>query len=135
MFITYSRDLVHLTGSLKRMTILRDLNVYSVTVGDGNSIVAESIGDKRITMIQGGGNERKVVSCWCKHVPNIGSFSIFSLIDLIDKCHELENEERNITIKKGYFKLKFDHVIRTKSGYVCGVETNQELQMILIIQL
>ena len=42
---------------------------------------------------------------------------------MIDKGHELGNEGRNITIKKGGFKIKFDHVISTKSGYVCGVET------------
>ena len=41
----------------------------------------------------------------------------------IDKGHKLGNEGRNIAIRKGDFKLKFDHIIKTKSGHVCGVAT------------
>ena len=41
----------------------------------------------------------------------------------IDKGHKLGNEGRNITIRKGDFKLKFDHIVKTKSGCVCGIAT------------
>jgi len=32
----------------------------------------------------------------------------------------LENKGKNTTIWKGDFKLKFDRILNTKSGYVCG---------------
>ena len=123
LFIADSGASVHLTGSLKSMTNLRDLNDDSVTVGDGNSITAEKIGDKKLTIIQQDGRERDVVLRGCKYVPKLGPFSLFSLTDSIDKGHQLGNEGRNITIRKGDFKLKFDRIVKTKSGYVCGVTT------------
>ena len=95
----------------------------TVTVGDGSLIDAKMIGDKRITIVQEDGKERNVILHGCKYVPKLGPYSLFSLTDLIDKGHQLGNEGRNITIRKGDFKLKFDRVIKIKSGYVCDVAT------------
>ena len=44
----------------------------------------------------------------------------------IDKGFELGNQGKNIKIRKGDFKLKFDRIINTKSGYVCGVITKRK---------
>ena len=52
LFIADSGASVHLTGSLEGMKNLRYLKDNSVTVRDGNYIVDEKIGDKRITVIQ-----------------------------------------------------------------------------------
>ena len=123
LFIADSGASVHLTGSLKGMTNLEELNDDEVIVGDGNSIRAVKIGDKKVTIIQEDGKERDVILRGCKYVPKLGPFSLFSLTDSIDKGHQLGNEGRNITIRKGNFKLKFDRVIKTKSGYVCGIMT------------
>ena len=108
LFIADSGASVHLTGSLKGMTNLRDLKNDEVTVGDGNSITAEKIGDKRTTILQEDGKERDVVLHGCKYVPKLGPFNLFSLTNSIDKGFELGNEGRSITIRKGDFKLKFD---------------------------
>ena len=45
LFITDSGDSVHVTGSLRGMTNLKYLKDNSDTMGDGNLIVAENIGD------------------------------------------------------------------------------------------
>jgi len=92
-------------------------------VGDGTLILAEKIGDKNITILKEDGEERDVVLRGCKYVPKLGPFSLFSLTNSIDKGFKLGNEGKNITIRKGDFKLKFDRIIKTKSGYVCGVAT------------
>ena len=41
----------------------------------------------------------------------------------IDKGYKLGNEGKSIILRKEDFKLKFDRIINTKSGYVCGVLT------------
>ena len=99
-----------------------------VTVGDGNSITAEKIGDKRITILQEDGKERNVVLHGCKYVPKLGPFSLFSLTNSIEKGYDLGNEGRSITIRKGNFKLTFDRIIKTKSGYVCGIATKPRIE-------
>lgn len=123
LFIADSGASVHLTGSCKGMINLKDLKNDSVTVGNGNSIDAVKIGDKEITILQEDGKEKNVVLQGCKNVPKLGTFSLISLTNSIDKGHQSGNEEKHITIRKGDFKLKFDRVIKTKSGYVCGVAT------------
>ena len=102
---------------------MKELKNDRVTVGDGTSILAEKIGDKNITILQEDGEERDVVLRGCKYVPKLGPFSLFSLTNSIDKGFKLGNEGKNITIRKRDFKLKFDRIINTKSGYVCGVAT------------
>jgi len=57
LFIADSGASVHLTGSLKGVINLKDLKNYEVTVVDGNSIAAEKIGDKRITILQEDGKK------------------------------------------------------------------------------
>jgi len=114
---------VHLTGSIEGMTNLKELKNDRVTVGDGTSILAENIGNKNITILQEDGEEWDVVLRGCKYVPKLGPFSLFSLTNSVDKGFKLGNEGKNITIRKGDLKLKFDRIINTKSGYVCGVAT------------
>ena len=121
IFIADSGASVHLSGSMEGMRNLKDLNDDKVTVGDGTSIVAEKIGDKSITIVQKDGVERDIVLHGCKYVPKLGPFSLFSLTCSIDKGYKLGNEGKNIILRKGDFKLKFDRIINTKSGYVCGV--------------
>ena len=77
VFIADSGALVHLSGSLKGMTNLEDLKNDTVTVGNGNSIDAEKIGDKKITILQEDGKERDVILHGCKYVPKLGPFSLF----------------------------------------------------------
>jgi len=102
-------------------------------VGDGTSILAEKIGDKNIIILQEDGEEREGVLRGCKYVLKLGPFSLFSLTNSIDKGFKLGNEGKNITIGKGNFKLKFDRIINTKSGYVCGVATKTKKLMMLRI--
>ncbi len=92
VFIADSGASVHLSGSLKGMTNLEDLKNDEVTVGDGTSIEAKKIGDKRITILQEDGKERNVVLKECKYAPELGPFSLFSLTNSIDKGHKLGNE-------------------------------------------
>ena len=77
------------------MTNLKGLKNDEVTVGDGNSIATEKIGDKRITILREDGKERNVVLHGCKYVPKLGPFSLVSLTNSIDKGHELGNEGRS----------------------------------------
>ena len=121
IFITDSGASVHLTGSMEGMRKLKDND--KVTVGDGTSIVAEKIGDKSITIVQEDGAERDVVLSGCKYVTKLEPFNLFSLTYSVDMGFKLGNEGKNITIRKGDFKLKFDRIINTKSGYVCEVLT------------
>jgi len=78
---------------------------------------------KNVTILKEDGKERDIVLRGCKYVPNLGLFSLFSLTNSIDKGFGLENKGKNTTIRKGDFKLKFDRILNTKNGYVCGDAT------------
>ena len=44
-----------------------------------------------------------------------------SIPHCLEEGFQLENEERNITLKKGLFTLVFHEAINGKRGFVCGV--------------
>jgi hypothetical protein len=55
-----------------------------------------------------------------KVAPELAPSNLFSITSALNTGFILGNDGKTITVKKGSFNLKFDHEIKTKSGYVAG---------------
>ena len=72
-------------------------------------------------MIQDNGSTKNLVLYDVKYVPQLKPCNLFSLTRAIDKGFNLGNEGRAVTLSKGDFTLKFPKQVRTKTGYVSGL--------------
>ena len=68
-----------------------------------------------------GGKEKTLVLHDCKCIPDFGLHNLCSITHCLGEGYELENEGRNVTLRKGKFKLVFDKIVKTLRGCVCGM--------------
>jgi hypothetical protein len=57
-----------------------------------------------------------------KYVPNLVPYNLFSITQAISSGWMLGNEGKTILLKNGKSVLKFNKILKTKSGYVGGAE-------------
>jgi hypothetical protein len=57
-----------------------------------------------------------------QYVPNLSPYSLFSITQAISSGWMLVNEGKTILLKNGKSVLKFNKMLKTKSGYVGGAE-------------
>jgi hypothetical protein len=99
--------------------LLTDIN-EKITIGNGKYITATQIGKLRGYHVSKDGKKQKMILHDVKVVPKLAPFNLFSITRALNKGFILGNDGKTITVKKGSFNLKFDHEIKTKSGYVAG---------------
>jgi hypothetical protein len=87
-----------------------------ITIGDGYKMKATHVG----TFKGVADNKQKVIIRTCKVVPRLWT-PLFSITAALKRGCSLGNEGTNITISKGSFKLSFDKTIKTKDGFLKGV--------------
>ena len=127
-FIVDSGASCHMTGSLDGMTNIRDCN-DGITIGNGNTISCIKIGDKRGKIILPNGNEKTIVMRGCKFIPDLAPYNLFSITKAIDAGYNLDNDGRNIILKKENFEMVFNKVIGTKKGFVVAIELECEKEI------
>lgn len=121
IFIADSGASCHLTGSLEGMVDCLKICEY-VTVGNGKAVEATMIGTKKGRIKMPDGTYRPIALYGCKYVPELAPFNLFSITKALSGGCSLGNVGETITLTKGDFTLSFDYKIRTKTGYVAGVE-------------
>ena len=124
-FIADSGASCHMTGSLDGMTNIRDCN-DGITIGNGNTISCTKVGDKRGKIILPNGNEKTIELRDCKFIPDLAPYNLFSITKAIDAGYKLDNDGRNIILKKENFEMVFNKVIGTKKGFVVAIELECE---------
>ena len=93
-----------------------------ITVGNGQTIMATKIGDKRLLLKQKDGTKRRVTLKNVKVIPQLAPYNLFSITWALNRGFKLGNDGKQITLSKDNFVLKFDREITTSSGYVAAVE-------------
>jgi len=122
IFIADSGASCHLTGSMDGMVNCLKICDY-VTIGNGKALEATMIGTKKGRVRMPDGSLRTVYLNGCKYVPELAPFNLFSITRALSGGCSLGNEGEVITVTtKDDFTLRFDHKIRTKTGYVGAIE-------------
>ena len=88
-----------------------------ITVGNGKTIEATKVGKIKGVIQQQDGTTRNVIFDKVKFVPGLWC-KLFSLPHALEQGFELGNKNQVVTLKKGNFILKFDHIMKTGLSYV-----------------
>ncbi len=93
----------------------------TILFGAGDLETATKIGKRKGTVIQADGTATNVTLSNYKHVPKLWT-NLFSLTASIASGWKVCNEGKILVLTKGKQKIKFDRIIKTGDGYLCGVE-------------
>jgi hypothetical protein len=93
-----------------------------ITIGNGQYIKALKIGKKKGVIKLDDGTILNVVLNTVKYVPDLAPYNLFSNTQAISSGWMLGNERKTILLKNGKSVLKFNKMLKTKSGYVGGAE-------------
>ena len=113
-----SCHMVHSDKGMYDATTIKE----KITIGNGQSIEALKIGKKRGMIKNDDGTIMNVVLTNVKYVPDLAPYNLFSITQAISSGWMLGNEGKTIILKNGQSVLKFNKMLKTKSGYVGGAE-------------
>jgi hypothetical protein len=108
----------HMVHSDEGMYDVKPIN-EKITIGNGQYIKALKIGKKKGMIKLDDGTMMNVI---LKYVPNLAPYNLFSTTKAITIGWMLGNEGKTILLKNGKPVLKFNKMLKTKSGYVGGAE-------------
>ena len=92
-----------------------------IKVGDGNTLTVTKIGKKSGILVQADGKKTNVVLENYKHVEGLW-VNLFSVTQALASGWNLKSDGQMIMLIKGQDTIKFDRIMKTGDGYVCGVE-------------
>ena len=111
----------HMVHSDDGLFNAREIN-EPVTFGNGQTVMAVKIGDKRMILKQKDGIERCIILKNVKMIPKLAPYNLFSITWALNRGFKLGNDGKQITLSKDDFVMKFDREITTNTGYVAAVE-------------
>ena len=110
----------HMTNQSDGMFEIRDID-EDITIGNGKPMKATKVGKLKVEMVQKNGSTQQFTMVGVKFVPDLYC-KLFSVTAALDKGFQIGNKGRVITLQKGDFKIAFDKVFETKTGFISGVE-------------
>jgi hypothetical protein len=121
IFIGNSGASCHMVHSDEGMYDVKPIK-EKITIGNGQYIKALKIGKKRGMIKLDDGTIMNIVLNYVKYVPKPSPYNLFSITQAISSGWMLGNEGKTILLNNGKSVLKFNKMLKTKSGYVGGAE-------------
>jgi hypothetical protein len=121
IYIGDSRASCHMVHSDEGMYDVKSIK-EKITIGNGQYIEALKIGKKKGMIKLNDGTLMNVLLNNVKYVPNLAPYNLFSITQAISSGWMLGNEGKTILLMNGKSVLKFNKMLKTKSGYVGGAE-------------
>ena len=110
----------HMGNSDVGMINVREIR-SQVVVGDGKPVMAKKIGDRLMTVHQKDGSTTDIVLRNYKYVPQL-KVNLFSITQALTNEWNVRNNGIELEMYKGEESITFDHIIKTDTGVLCGVE-------------
>ena len=110
----------HMTNSDEGMFDWKRID-EEITIGNGKPMKATKVGSLRLESIQKDGSMRSFKMTNVKYIPELYC-KLFSVTTALDKGFHLGNKGRMIYLQKGDFRLEFDKIFETKTGFILGVD-------------
>ena len=92
-----------------------------IMIGNGKPMKATKVGLIRLETMQQDGSIRSFTMTNVKFVPELYC-KLFSVTTALDKGFQIGNKGRKIFLQKGDFRIAFDKVFETKTGFILGVD-------------
>jgi hypothetical protein len=99
---------------------LKDI-AETITVGNGDSMMATKVGSLRHRVVQLDGSTLDIIINEDKYVPNLCA-NLFSISKAIKNGFKLSNNGTSICLTKGSASITFDRVTNTLSGSISGIK-------------
>ena len=110
----------HMTNEANGLFEIRNID-EEITIGNGKPMKATKVGKLKVETVNRDGTKTQFTLGGVKLVPELYC-KLFSLTSALDKGFKLGNQGRVIHLQKKNFKLAFDKVFETKTGFISGVE-------------
>ena len=110
----------HMTNSLEGMFDLKKDQGH-VRIGDGKLMTSVKIGSKRMLVVQKNGETKEVTLQNVKYVPELWT-NLFSVTSAMNLGFKVSGEKNVLHLSKGNFKMSFDWVIKSPTGYLLGIQ-------------
>ena len=120
-FIADSGATAHMTGNDQGMFDCVNIK-EKIKVGNGAYIVATKKGKLRGEINLDDGSTKTIVLHDVMYSPDLAPASLFSITYALSNGWKIGNKGTTIFLEKNDFVLKFDKIIKTKRGYICGVQ-------------
>jgi len=98
-----------------------------IKIGNGNTMSITKIGKKSGMLVQADGTKTNVVLENYKHVEDLW-VNLFSITQAMASGWNLKSDGQMIMLIKGQDIIKFDRIMNTGDGYVCGVEIIPQIE-------
>ena len=105
-----------------------------ITIGNGKPLIATKIGKLKVDIMQKDGSSMEVTLTGVKYVPNLFC-KLFSITKALEKGLNIGNDGKQIYLKTNNFKLTFDQVFNTATGYILGIKMVQQARDISQLNL
>jgi hypothetical protein len=92
-----------------------------IQIGNGKWVLSPKIGNKKLLAVQKDGTTVQVVLHDVKFVPDL-CINLFSITKALSHNWNLSNKGLDIILSQYDAHLRFDHRMKTQSGFVSGVE-------------
>ncbi len=96
--------------------------------------MATKIGKLNLDIMQKDGSSREVTLTGIKFVPNL-FYKLFSITKALEKGLNIGYDGKQIYLKSNNFKMTFDQVFNTATGYVLGIKMAQQARDIAQLNL
>lgn len=92
-----------------------------ITIGNGKLMMATKIRKLKVNIIQKDSSSREVMLTGVKYVPKLFC-KLFSITKSQEKGLNIGNNSKRIHLKTDNFKITFDQMFETLTGYILGIK-------------
>ena len=110
---------VHVTNDATGMFDCRPIQVY-LKISNGKHLFASRIGNKKVSIVQENGSTLDLILHDCMYIPEL-CINLFSITKALSEGWKISNHGLQIVLSQSDQNIKFDQILKTAHGYVCGV--------------
>ena len=113
----------HMVNTDKNMYDCEEIN-EEITIANDETIRATKIGKLKVELNSKNGKGTLILD-QVRYVPNLGRYNLLSITKAISKGYKLSNEKNAIILKKNKSEIRFDTIMKTRTGHVVGAKLHQ----------
>ena len=113
----------HMVNSDEHLYDVKEID-EEITIANDESLKATKIGKLRVEVMTKKGGMRIVLD-QVRYIPGLGKYNLLSITKAMSKGFNLSNEGKVIILKKGEKELRFDEILKTRTGHVVGIKLKQ----------
>ena len=113
----------HMVNTDKNLFECKKIN-EEIVIANDETIRATKIGKLKVEVDSKEGKKTLILD-QVRYVPGLGKYNLLSITKAISKGYNLSNEKNVIILKKNKSEIRFDTIMKTRTGHVVGTKLRQ----------